>query len=118
MKAGRPAKQQNQKSEKTVSTLTKRFTHTEFLFRPAEEKKTPVKRAENSPAAVCEPERRLWKLSNSASSTKVVTIELFALVLLLVLAAVGIVAGFTELSHLMQSDSVGHIATRAINGSS
>jgi len=101
-----------------VSTLTKRFTHTEFLFRPAEEKKTPVKRAENSPAAVCEPERRLWKLSNSVSSTKVLTIELFALVLLLILAAAGIVAGFAELSYLMQSDAVGHIATQAINGGS
>ena len=101
-----------------MSTITERFTPTEFLFRPAEEKKTSVKRAETSPAAVCEPECRLWKLSNSVSSTKLVTIELLALVLLLILAGAGIVAGFAELSHLMQSDAVGHIATQAINGGS
>jgi hypothetical protein len=118
VKAGLPANTETKNWRKTVSTLTKRFAHTEFLFRPAEEKKAPVKRVETSPKAVCEPERRLWKLSNPASSTKLVTIELFALVLLLMLAGSGIVAGFAELSHVLQSDAIGYIATQAINGGS
>ena len=101
-----------------MSTITERFTRTEFLFRPAEGKKAAVKRAEKIPTPVCEPERRLWKLSSSLNSRKVVTIEFFTLMLFLILACAGIVVGFAELSHLLQSDAVGHIATQAINGGS
>ena len=99
-----------------MSAITEPFTRAEFLFRREEEKKAAVRRVENSPTTVCEPERRLWKLSSSVSSTKLVTIEFFALVLFLILACAGIVTGFAELSHLLQSDAVGHIATQAING--
>ena len=102
-----------------MSTITERFAPAEFLFRPATQEKTPPnKRAEKRPTTVCEPERRLWKLSSSVNSTKFASIELVVLVLFLVLASIGIVVGFAELSHLVQSDAVGHIATQAINGGS
>lgn len=102
-----------------MSTVTERFISAEFLFRPSTDEKTiPAKPDEKSPTTVCEPERRLWKVSTSESSTKFATIELCVLVFFLILACTGIVAGFAELSHLMQSDSVGHIAAQAINGGS
>ena len=99
-------------------TITEHFTRSAFLLQPAEEKKAPAKQAETVPTTVCEPERRLWKLSSSLNSTKVVTIEFVVFALFLILACAGMVVGFAELSHLLQSDSVGHVATQAINGGS
>jgi hypothetical protein len=63
----------------------------------------------------CEPERQLWELTRSTNSKKLATIELFVFVLLLILASVAMVAGFAELSHLLQTDAVGHVATRVIS---
>ena len=59
-----------------------------------------------------EPERRLRELTSSTNSKKLATIELFVFVLFLILASVAIIAGFAELSHLLQTDAIGHVATR------
>jgi hypothetical protein len=63
----------------------------------------------------CEPEPRLWELTSSTNSKKLVTIELFVFVLFLVLASVAMVAGFVELSHLLQTDAIGHVARRVMS---
>jgi hypothetical protein len=74
---------------------------------------TPAKLDRKSPT--CEPECRLWELTRSTNSKKLATIELFAFVLFLILASVAMVAGFAELSHLLETDAVGHVATRVIS---
>ena len=63
----------------------------------------------------CEPACRLWEVTSSTNSNQLATIELFVLVLFLILACVAIVAGFAELSHLLQTDAIGHVATRVIS---
>jgi hypothetical protein len=65
---------------------------------------------------VCEPERRFWKLSEQAVSSKFAMIEMLVLVLFLVVALVGIASCFSELSHLLESDAIGHVAMRAVSG--
>ena len=90
----------------------------EALFPPAEEKSLFANQ-ESGPirlSPVCEPEQRLWKLSTRAVSSRFIMVELFVLVLFLSVALVGIVSCFAELSHLLGSDSIGHVAMRAISG--
>jgi hypothetical protein len=43
-------------------------------------------------------------------------IELFVLVLFLVVALIGVISCFAELSHLLGSDAIGHVATRVASG--
>ena len=73
----------------------------------------PAKLDRKSPT--WKPERRLWELASSTNSKKLATIELFVFVLFLILASVAMVAGFAELSHLLQTDAVGHVATRVMS---
>jgi hypothetical protein len=65
---------------------------------------------------VCEPEQRLWKLSAQAVSPKVARIELFALILFLTIAVVGVVGCFAELFQLLDNDAIGWIARKAAGG--
>ena len=65
----------------------------------------------------CDHEGRLWKMPARLGFQKVAVIELFVLAVFLVIALAGIVSGFVELSHLLQSDAVGYVAMKAINGS-
>jgi hypothetical protein len=62
----------------------------------------------------CEPEERLWKLSAQAVSPRFARIELFALILFLAIAVVGLVSCFAELSQLLDNDAIGWVARRAI----
>jgi hypothetical protein len=41
---------------------------------------------------------------------------MFVLVLFLLLGAVAIISCFAELSYLLNSDAIGHVAAKAING--
>ena len=69
----------------------------ELPLRPVE-KVTPIAAAEPKKVEpICEPEQRLWKLSAQAVSPKVARIELFALILFLTIAVVGVVSCFAEL---------------------
>jgi hypothetical protein len=81
------------------------------------EKVIPVAAAEPKQVKpICEPEQRLWKLSAQAVSPKVARIELFALILFLTIAVVGVVSCFAELSRLLDNDAIGWIARKAIGG--
>jgi hypothetical protein len=73
-----------------------------------------AKLIESSPNG--EPEGPLWKLSARPGSPKFAVIELCVLALFLLVAFAGIVSCFVELSHLLQSDAVGYVAMKAING--
>jgi hypothetical protein len=101
-----------------MSTLVKQFVPTELLFRPTKRRETtsaiPEARAikQTSPA---EPEVRLWKVSARAVSEDRDTIGLAVLVLLLAIAAAGLIYGFVELTPLLQTDAVGHLAAKAIS---
>src|SRR5260370_41599795 len=101
-----------------MSTLVKQFVPTKLLFQPGEQRKTavaiPEARAINrtSPA---EPEVRLWKVCTRAASEEHGIIGLVVLVLLLATATAGVISGFVELTPLLQTDAVGHVATKAIN---
>ena len=102
-----------------MSAIIKLVAPAEILSQPGDHKKSVVANREIEffePISICEPEQRLWKLSACAASPMFAIIEVLILVLFLVLALVGIVSCFAELSHLLQSDAVGRVAARAING--
>jgi hypothetical protein len=86
------------------------------LLQPIE-KVTPIAVAQPKKVRpICELEERLWKLSAQAVSPKVARIELFALMLFLTLAVVGVVSCFAELFQLLDNDAVGWVARKAIGG--
>jgi hypothetical protein len=101
-----------------MSTLVEQFVPTQLLYQPSERRKSasaiPEARAINrtSPA---EPEARLWKVCTRAASEEHGIIGLVVLVLLLAIATAGVIYGFIELTHLLQTDAVGHVAAKAIN---
>jgi hypothetical protein len=101
-----------------MSTLVKQFVPIQFLFQPDKNRKTasaiPEAKTINrtSPA---EPEVRLWKVCTRAASEEHGIIGLAVLVLLLAIATAGVIYGFGELTHLLQTDAIGHVAARAIN---
>jgi hypothetical protein len=64
---------------------------------------------------ICEPEQRLWKVTAQTSAHHHAVIDLFVLLLFLVLAIIGIADCSLELTHLLASDAIGHIAAKAIN---
>ena len=76
------------------------------------EKVTPIAAAEPKKVKpICEPEERLRKLLAQTAR-----IELFALILFLTIAVVGVVSCFAELSQLLDNDAIGWIARKAIGG--
>jgi len=99
-----------------MSSTIKLVAPAALLFQPGDDKKSIVANQEIKvfePISICEPEQRFWKLSARAASSRFAIIEVFILVLFLLLALVGIVSCFAELSHLLQSDAVGRVAARA-----
>jgi|SRR5258707_11560469 hypothetical protein len=101
-----------------MSTLVKQLVPTQLLFQPPKRTETasaiPEVGAINqtSPA---ESEVRLWKVSTRAVSEDRGIIGLAVLALLLAIAAAGLIYGFVELTHLLQTDAVGHVAAKAIS---
>ena len=83
----------------------------ELALQPME-KVTPIAAAEPKKVKpICEPEERLRKLLAQTAR-----IKLFALILFLTIAAVGVVSCFAELFQLLDNDSIGWVARRAIGG--
>jgi hypothetical protein len=90
----------------------------EVLFQPAD-KKSLFASPELRPirlSSICEPEQRFWQLSAQAVSAKSAIIDLFVLVLFLLVALVGVASCFAELSHLLDSDAIGHVAMKVASG--
>jgi hypothetical protein len=101
-----------------MSTLVKRFVPTQLLYQPGAKRKTasaiPEAKAINR-TSLAEPEVRLWKVCTRAASEERGIIGLAVLVLLLAIATAGVIYRFVELTHLLQTDAVGHVAAKAIN---
>jgi hypothetical protein len=92
----------------------------ELLFEPAK-KESPFANREPKPirpSSIHEPEQRLWKLSAQAVSSQFAMIEFFVLALFLAAGLTEIISCFAELSHLLDSDAIGHVAMRVIGTAS
>jgi hypothetical protein len=78
----------------------------------AVEKVTPIAAAEPKKVKpICKPEEHLRKLL-----AQIARIELFALILFLTIAVVGVVSCFAELFQLLDNDAIGWVAREAIGG--
>ncbi len=101
-----------------MSAIITSVAPAERLFQPAANKKSVVVNREAKlfePSSICESEGRWW-LPIRVASPKFAVIEVFALLLFLTLAFTGTVSCFAELSHLLGSDAVAHVAGKAISG--
>jgi hypothetical protein len=87
----------------------------ELLFQPADKKSHFANAKPIRPSSIHEPEQRFWKLASHAVSSQFAMIEFLVLVLFLAGGLIGIISCFTELSHLFDSDALGHVAMRAIS---
>ena len=90
----------------------------ELLFQPTKKESLFANR-EPKPFRLSpsyEPQQRLWKLSAQTVPSQFAVIELFVLMLFLAVALVGVISCFAELSHLLESDAVGHVAMRVVSG--
>jgi hypothetical protein len=122
VKAGCPAKFQSKQiitPRKAMSAIVKLLAPAELLFQSGDQKENAATKEEAKrlgPSSLCEPEAKFWNLSSKASVPQVVRIELFVLALFLLVAVVGIISCFTELSHLLEGDAIGHVTAKAISG--
>jgi hypothetical protein len=104
--------------ERAMSAIIQFAAPAELLFQPAK-KENLFANPEPKPVRLSpsyEPEQRLWKLSAQAVSSQFAVIELCVLMLFLAVALVGVISCFAELSHLLESDAVGHVAMRVVSG--
>jgi hypothetical protein len=76
-------------------------------------------RAENvvKPTPTCNAETDLWKLTAGPAPRLLASIRLTVFGLFFVAGLIAMINGFAELSHLLQSDSVGYVAEIAIDES-
>jgi hypothetical protein len=101
-----------------MSAIVEFVPPAEVLFQPADKKSLFANR-ELRPirlGLIGESEPRFWRLSAQAVSPKLAMIEIFVLMLFLAVALVGVISCFAELSHLLESDAVGHVAMRVVSG--
>jgi len=90
----------------------------ELLFQPAD-KKSPFANRKLRPirlSPIVEAEPRFWRLSAPAVPSQFAVSEFFVLMLFLAVALVGVLSCFAELSHLLESDAVAHVAMRVVSG--
>jgi hypothetical protein len=92
------------------------FATAEDLFQsPVKRKCLPEtsKKTATEAGRISETETRLWKITGAQSSRAEAITEWLVLGLFLLVAAVLVAACLAELSFLMQSDAVGHLAGQA-----
>jgi hypothetical protein len=104
--------------EKAMSAIIKFVASTDLLFQRGHEKRAAATQKEKAsePRTIGEPERRFWKPPVRGASQTFATIEVFVLLVFLILVLAGILSCFAELYYLLDSDTVGHVAAKAING--
>jgi hypothetical protein len=98
-----------------VSAITKFPAPSELLFLPADEKTNTSPKPEAEfyvPDPICESELRRRKVG----APKIGMIEMFVLVLFLVASIVSVISCFVELARLLNSDAIGHVAAKALQG--
>lgn len=101
-----------------MSAIIKFVAPADLLFQPGHEKSAAATQKEKAtePGTIGEPERRFWKPPVPGASQRFATIEVFVLLVFLILVLAGILSCFAELYYLLDSDTVGHVAAKAING--
>jgi hypothetical protein len=99
-----------------MSAIIEFVAPAELLFQPAKKESLFANREPKQIrlSSIDEPEHPLWKLSAQAVPARLAIVELFVLVLFLVGILVGVISCVTELSHLLESDAIGHVAMKAI----
>jgi hypothetical protein len=97
-------------------TTARHFLPANVLLRPkpAETTSTEKRAQKTRNDKACEPERRLWKLTAQAAQPKLDKVELLVLSLFLTIATWGTVTCVQELSRLMTSNAIEHVATKAL----
>ena len=101
-----------------MSAIIEFITPAELSFQPAE-KGSLFEHLEPKPIrlnSIPEPELRLWKLSAQVVSSKFAPIDLFILIVFLVVALIGTISCFAELSHLLESDAIWRAVVTAVAG--
>jgi hypothetical protein len=106
-------KETNLTEEKAMSA-TIDFPNAAQLLRPVEKESSFAVAKLKKVKPISKREERLWKLSAQVVSPRFARIELFALILFLTIAVVGVVSCFAELSQLLDNDAIGWIAQRVI----
>jgi hypothetical protein len=99
-----------------MSAIIKFVAPTDLLFQPGHERNaaaTPKEKA-TEPGTVGDSEGRFWKPPIGGASRTLA--EVFVLVVFLILVLAGIFNCFAQLYYLLDSDAVGHVAAKAING--
>lgn len=99
-----------------MSAINGLATPAEPLFQPADQKGNASINWEarfNRPDAICESEPQWWKLPARVATPKFAIIEMSVLVLFLFVTVIAIISCFVELSHLLDSDALGHLAAKA-----
>lgn len=84
-----------------------------LLVRPKPEEK-PVTEQKESPERTVEPETRLWKLTAETVKPKLVRSELLILSVFLAVVLSATAVSVQELSRLMRSNAIEHVAARAL----
>jgi hypothetical protein len=115
---GQPQDIQVITARRTMAAIVKLVAPSQLLLQPeAKEKRLPAREKGNAiePSRISEPERLWWKLSPRIAWPKSAIIDVLVLGLFLVFALVAILDCFAELSHLLQSDAIQHVATRIAN---
>jgi hypothetical protein len=98
-------------TEEKAMFATIHFPKPVQLLRPVE-KESSFAAKPKKVKPISKREERLWKLSAQVVSPRFARIELFALILFLTIAVVGVVSCFAELSQLLDNDAIGWIAQR------
>jgi hypothetical protein len=102
---GREQQQTNHSQRKTMSTIIQFVPAADPSFLTTNNKISAFQQ---------EAEKRLWKLS-SQTLPDIALIELFVFMVFLVVTVVGVISCFAELSSLLQSGAIDHLAIKALN---
>ena len=97
-------------------TNTHNFMPADLLVRPKPAEEPSTEQRERT-AKTAQPETRLWKLTAKAVQPKLVRSELLVLLIFLAVAASATVVSVQELSRLIRSNAIEHVATRALQNS-
>jgi hypothetical protein len=92
--------------------ISKSFISAEWSFQTDTNDRQAVAKPTKSPR---EQERALWKVAVQAQSPKIAMLERCVLVIFLASACAGIITGMMELSYTLDSDSIGYLASSALN---
>lgn len=97
-------------------TTTRHFAPAHLLLRPKPEEKALTEPEERIDRTV-QPEMRLWKLTTEVVQPKMAGGELLVLLIFLVVVIFATVVSVQELSRLIRSNAIEHVAARALQAS-